>query len=69
MFLVFIADTGKEVFVWIGKRASEGEKKNGIAYAQVCFKSLLHYLSVLVVVYCMEVHSFDSTHTTGSTLA
>ena len=32
---VFIADTGKEVFVWIGKHASEGESKNGLAYAHV----------------------------------
>ena len=40
MFLVFIADTGKEVFVWIGKHASEGEKKNGMSYATVCFTSL-----------------------------
>ena len=32
---VFIADTGKEVFVWIGKRASEGENKNGLTYAHV----------------------------------
>ena len=32
---VFIADTGKEVFVWIGKHASEGEQKNGLTYAHV----------------------------------
>ena len=33
--LVFIADTGKEVFVWVGKRASDAEKKNGLTYAHV----------------------------------
>ncbi|XP_028408310.1 gelsolin-like protein 2 [Dendronephthya gigantea] len=30
---VYIADTGKAVFVWVGNRASEGENKNGLTYA------------------------------------
>ena len=32
---VFIADTGKEVFVWIGGGASPDEKKNAMTYAHV----------------------------------
>ncbi len=32
---VFIADTGKEVFVWIGGSASPDEKKNAMTYAHV----------------------------------
>ena len=38
---VFIADTGKAVFVWVGKGASEGERKNGMTYAHVklCYSS------------------------------
>jgi len=31
---VFILDTGAEVFAWIGKGASVGEKKNSMSYAQ-----------------------------------
>lgn len=30
---VFIADVGSEVFVWVGKGASAGEKKKGMSYA------------------------------------
>ena len=33
---MFIADTGKELFVWIGSGASADEKKNAISYAHVC---------------------------------
>ena len=32
---VFIADTGKEVHVWIGGSASPDEKKNAMTYAHV----------------------------------
>ena len=32
---VFIADTGKEVFVWIGSGASVAENKNAMTYAHV----------------------------------
>lgn len=32
---VFIADTGKEVYVWIGGGASPEEKKNAMTYAHV----------------------------------
>ena len=36
--IVFIIDTGKAVFVWIGSGASESEKKNAMTYAHVrCF--------------------------------
>ena len=32
---VFIADTGREVFVWIGSGASDAERKNAMTYAHV----------------------------------
>ena len=32
---VFIADNGKELFVWIGGGASPDEKKNAMTYAHV----------------------------------
>ena len=32
---VFILDTGKAVFVWIGSGASPAEKKNAMTYAHV----------------------------------
>lgn len=34
-FLVFICDTGKECYVWIGRGASDAENKNAIPYAHV----------------------------------
>ena len=33
--IVFIVDSGKEVFVWIGSGASADEKKNAMTYAHV----------------------------------
>ncbi len=32
---VFIVDSGKELFVWIGNGTSAAEKKNAMAYAHV----------------------------------
>ena len=34
---VFIVDTGKEVFVWIGSGASPDENKNAMTYAHVSY--------------------------------
>ena len=34
-YLVFICDTGKECFVWIGRGASDAENKNAFSYAHV----------------------------------
>jgi len=31
---VFIVDTGSEIFVWVGKKSSQSEKKNALGYAQ-----------------------------------
>jgi len=31
---VFVADVGPEIFVWIGKKADELEKKSGLSFAQ-----------------------------------
>lgn len=35
MNIVFIADTGKECFVWIGKEASQTERRQAMSYAHV----------------------------------
>ncbi|CAB4015468.1 gelsolin 2 [Paramuricea clavata] len=57
---VFIADTGKEVFVWIGKHASEGECKNGLAYAHNYLRSSKHPLvSVTVLKEGQESDAFE----------
>ena len=37
-FLAFIADTGKECFVWIGKGASQSERRQAMSYAHVSTK-------------------------------
>ncbi|XP_046850101.1 gelsolin-like protein 1 [Xenia sp. Carnegie-2017] len=46
---VFIADTGKEVFVWVGKQASDAEKKNGLTYAHKYLQSSKHPLVPITV--------------------
>ena len=33
--LVFICDTGKELFVWIGRNASPQERRNAMPHAHV----------------------------------
>ena len=33
---VFMLNTGKELFVWVGSGASPNEKKNSLGYAHVC---------------------------------
>jgi len=35
----FVFDAGSEVFVWIGKKASANEKKEGLGYAQTYLKN------------------------------
>ena len=39
---VFIVDTGKGCFVWIGSGASENEKKNGLTYAHNYMMKSMH---------------------------
>lgn len=46
---VFIADTGKEVFVWIGGGASPDEKKNAMTYAHVSYHYKPHQISALMI--------------------
>ncbi|XP_046844533.1 gelsolin-like protein 2 [Xenia sp. Carnegie-2017] len=46
---VFIADTGKELFVWVGRGASEGEKKNGLTYAHNYLMKTQHPLIPVTV--------------------
>ncbi len=35
LLLAFIADTGKECFVWIGKAASQSEKRQAMSFSHV----------------------------------
>ena len=37
-YLAFVVDQGNHVFVWIGSRASENEKKNSLQMAHVSLK-------------------------------
>ena len=41
---MFIADTGKAVYVWIGSGASKDEKKQAMAYAHVSTNAHLRYV-------------------------
>ena len=49
--IVFIADTGKECFVWVGKGASQNERRQAMSYSHVCFYShyLIHYTVLLLL--------------------
>ena len=35
LFIVFIADTGKTCFTWIGSKASKDEMRNAMSYSHV----------------------------------
>ncbi|KAL5509687.1 hypothetical protein EMCRGX_G005093 [Ephydatia muelleri] len=48
---VFIVDTGKQVFIWIGKETSADENKNAMAYAHNYLKDTDH---PLVPVTCIK---------------
>ena len=43
---VFIADTGKAVYVWIGSGASKDEKKQAMTYAHV--STISQYCTIIV---------------------
>ena len=49
--IVFIADTGKECFVWVGKGASQNERRQAMSYSHVCFYPLqsIHYTVLLLL--------------------
>ncbi|XP_038061933.1 gelsolin-like protein 2 [Patiria miniata] len=46
---VFLVDTGKELFVWVGKGASPDEKKNGLPYAHSYLMKTKHPLIPITV--------------------
>ena len=46
-FVVFIVDSGKEVFVWVGNGASADEKKNAMTYAHVRFTRARYLLACI----------------------
>jgi gelsolin len=47
---VFVVDSGKELFVWVGKGASEDEQKNGLPYAHSYLMKTKHPLIPVSVV-------------------
>ncbi|XP_038061934.1 gelsolin-like protein 2 [Patiria miniata] len=56
---VFILDTTKECFVWIGSGASDAEKQNGMSYAHNYLSNTSHpLLSVTIVKQGKESRSF-----------
>ena len=67
-FSVFILDSGKHCFVWIGKGASEGEKKNGFCRAHVSFDtgSLHNDLLTTPMVVLTQAHHANVSFDTGS---
>ncbi len=46
---VFIFDSGKELFVWVGNDTSSAEQKNALSYAHVCLGPLNFYTYSLCV--------------------
>lgn len=50
---VFVLDTGKMAFVWVGSDASAGEKKNGMAYAHVSTQMVLVIFTNLKCIYSL----------------
>jgi len=59
--IAFIFDTGKELFVWIGKGASSDEKKNAMTYAHVRIRNRVH------CVICMLTELSDEDQTPSDT--
>ena len=53
-------DTGKQVFVWIGRETTADEKKNAMSYAHVC--QLLCYLYTDVNNLCQQNYLKDTDH-------
>ena len=47
--IVFIADTGKECFVWIGKEASQTERRQAMSYAHV--SPLVWYINYILLIF------------------
>ena len=49
--IVFIADTGKECFVWVGKGASQNERRQAMSYSHVRLYPLqsIHYTVLLLL--------------------
>ena len=70
-FSVFILDSGKHCFVWIGKGASEGEKRNGFCRAHVSFDtgSLHNNLLTTPMVVLTQAHHANVSFVTASPLS
>lgn len=49
----FLVDNGRQIFIWIGKGASPGERKNGINYAKEYVKKSGKNITVPIVI-CKE---------------
>lgn len=51
---MFLVDTGKEVYVWVGSGASTDEKRNAMTYAHVRYE-LLVCMSLSCFLFCLEL--------------
>ena len=52
---VFVVDTGKALYVWIGNAASPDEKKNAMTYAHVRSKPTVARLVDFVILNCRTI--------------
>lgn len=70
-FSVFILDSGKHCFVWIGKGASEGEKRNGFCRAHVSFDAGSPHNNLLttLMVVLTQAHHANVSFVTASPLS
>jgi len=52
---VFILDTQKSCYVWVGRRANPNETKNGFSYAHVSrfFIVIISFIESKYCIYCM----------------
>ncbi|XP_076469091.1 gelsolin-like protein 1 isoform X2 [Babylonia areolata] len=58
---VFLLDTNQELFVWVGKKASEKEKANGLTYAHKYLQRTTHpFISVTCMKEGQETRPFSS---------
>lgn len=59
---VFIADTGKACFVWIGSGASEAENKNAMpnAHVRTCTCTCMHPLTFMYMYIILFMHRTTS---------
>lgn len=64
-FVVFIVDSGKEVFVWIGNGTTKDEKRNAMPYAHVSLHLCACDNLILSCCFALCVELFDEECTSS----